>query len=148
MNLSDKIRINLKEATNQDVFVVNDTDINTVVPKIKSTNPKATIKVVDSKKNASTTGMGSITNKDAGVTENEEKTDESYNIYAICTKSTGKTQGDEKWEKCVKDLKNKPGYKLGESVNPKMTKNELVEAVIEHERKIVKTVKVKDILKK
>jgi hypothetical protein len=48
-------------------------------------------------------------------------------------------------EKCVKGLKNKKGYKLGESVNPKMTKQELIETVVGTERKIVKTIKLKDI---
>ena len=80
------------------------------------------------------------------VDESEDKTDESYNIYAICTKSTGKTQGDKKCEKCVKSLKDKPGYTLSETINPKMTKQELIETVLK-DSKVITKIKVKDILK-
>ena len=72
---------------------------------------------------------------------------EDYNIYAVCTKSVGR-EDNEKYEKCVKDLKNKKGYKLGESKNPIMTKNELVEFIQNKKRVVVETFKVKDLLKK
>jgi hypothetical protein len=76
-----------------------------------------------------------------------KKIDEDYNIYAVCTKSTGKTRGDETWEACVKDLKGKKGYKLGESVNPKMTKQELVETVLQTTKSnTIKRIKVSELL--
>jgi hypothetical protein len=80
------------------------------------------------------------------VDESEDKTGGDYDIYAVCTKSTGGKSGDAKWEKCVKALKDKPGYTLGESIKPKMTKQELIETVLRDTRVITK-IKVKDILK-
>lgn len=53
---------------------------------------------------------------------------EEYNIFAICTDSIAKTAGTrkrskwsdeakERYERCIKDLKGKKGYKLGEATN-------------------------------
>lgn len=45
--------------------------------------------------------------------EENKDNDKSYNIYAICTKSVGR-ENKEKYEACIKSLKSKKGYKLGE----------------------------------
>ena len=117
MNLKDRLRQSLIEGD----YVVNAKDLTKIKPQIEKSDPQAIIKVVDPTSTPSYTGNKNVSE---GETD-EEKTDESYNIYAICTKSTGETRGNEKWERCVKGLKHKKGYKLGESVNPKMTKQEL-----------------------
>lgn len=116
-------------------YIVKSKDLDKLGDDIMKKDPKAIIKVID---------------------ESEDETDESYNIYAVCSSSIAKTAGtpnksewseedNAKYEKCVKGLKHKKGYKLGESVNPKMTKQELIETVVGTERKIVKTIKLKDI---
>lgn len=129
------IKNRLREVLSEGNYIVKSKDLDKLGDDIMKKDPKAIIKVID---------------------ESEDETDESYNIYAVCSNSIAKTAGtpnksewsDEdnaKYEKCVKGLKNKKGYKLGESVNPKMTKQELIETVAGTERKIVKTIKLKDI---
>lgn len=129
------IKNRLREVLSEGNYIVKSKDLDKLTDKITKQDPKAIIKVID---------------------ESEDETDESYNIYAVCSNSIAKTAGtakksewskedNDKYEKCVVGLKHKKGYKLGESVNPKMTKQDLIETVIGTERKIVKTIKLKDI---
>lgn len=129
------IKNRLREVLSEGNYIVKSKDLDKLTDKITKQDPKAVIKVID---------------------ESESETDESYNIYAVCSNSIAKTAGtakksewskedNDKYEKCVVGLKHKKGYKLGESVNPKMTKQDLIETVIDTERKIVKTIKLKDI---
>jgi hypothetical protein len=134
------LKIKLRQSLIEGDYVVNVKDLTKLKPQIEKNDPQAIIKVVDPSSAPSYSG-----NKNVSESENEEETDESYNIYAICTKSTGETKGNEKWEKCVKSLKNKKGYKLGESINPKMTKQELIETILNSDKKVITRIKVKNI---
>jgi hypothetical protein len=132
--LKDKIKAAIREGN----YIVKSDDLDTIAPEIDKKDPDAVIKVVD---------------------EEVEKTEEAYNVYAICTDSIAKTAGTrersewseaatERYEKCIKDLKGKKGYTLGESINPKMTKGQLEETINNlDDKKIIKRVKVKDLLK-
>jgi hypothetical protein len=132
------IKNKLKDALREGNYIVKSDDLDTVGDKIEKSDKDAVIKVVD---------------------EEVQQTDEEYNIYAICTDSIAKTAGttersewsdsaNDRYEKCIKNLKGKKGYKLGESVNPKMSKKQLETTILEQKnKKVVKTVKVKDILK-
>ena len=124
MTLKSRIKKNLREGN----YIVKKDDLNDVGPEIEKKDKEAIIKVVDESETS--------------------EIDESNDIYAVCTDSTGETKGNTKWEKCVKDLKNKKGQKLGESIKPKMTKQELIETVNKSEYIVINKIKVKDILSK
>lgn len=158
MKLKDKIKSQLREETlssdsknEKATIVVKDAD---EAKKVNDKVNKATSNTTDKDKVDIV-----VTDESYSKELKEEETDEAYNIYAVCTDSISKTAGTserskwsdsetDRYEKCVKNLKGKKGYKLGESVKPKMTKDKLIETILNtNTKKVVKKFKVKDILK-
>ena len=162
-NLKNKLRNKLKEQF-QDGKILSYPEDKPESTEVDSSNDTV---VVDSPEDAKDVVDNNDTGKPVNVVvanEGEEEVieEEAYNTYAICIDSIAKTAGTSersKWSKadtkryenCIKELKGKKDYTTNpknESVRPKMSKKDLVEAIrSSSEKTIIKKVKVKDILK-